>query len=86
MIRGRLIAGDEYINLQADVAGGGGEGSASYDYLWWPPQKIAGKYLTAELTGRTVHELGPPPEHGIEVEVSLGSEWHRDPMALDRYP
>ena len=86
VIRGRLIAGDEYINLQADIAGGGGEGSASYDYLWWPPQKIAGKYLTAELTGRTVHELGPPPEHGIEVEVSLGSEWHRDPMALDRYP
>ena len=26
VIRGRLIAGDEYINLQADIAGGGGEG------------------------------------------------------------
>jgi sulfide:quinone oxidoreductase len=85
VIRGRLIAGEEYVNLQADIAGGGGEGVASLDYLWWPPQKIAGKYLTAELTGRTPEELGPPPEHGIEVEVSLGSDWHRDPMALDPY-
>jgi len=85
VIRGRLIAGDEYVNLQADIAGGGGEGAASFDYLWWPPQKIAGKYLTAELTGRTPEDLGPPPEHGIEVEVSLGTDWHRDPMALDPY-
>ena len=85
VIRGRLIAGEEYVNLQADIAGGGGEGVASYDYLWWPPQKIAGKYLTAELTGRTAHELGPPPEHGIDVEVSLAVDWHRDPMALDPY-
>jgi sulfide:quinone oxidoreductase len=85
VIRGRLIAGDEYVNLQADIAGGGGEGAASLDYLWWPPQKIAGKYLTAELTGRTPEDLGPPPEHGIEVEVSLATDWHRDPMALDPY-
>ena len=85
VIRGRLIAGEEYVNLQADIAGGGGEGVASYDYLWWPPQKIAGKYLTAELTGRTAQDLGPPPEHGIDVEVSLGTDWHRDPMALDPY-
>jgi sulfide:quinone oxidoreductase len=85
VIRGRLIAGDEYVNLQADIAGGGGEGAASYDYLWWPPQKIAGKYITAELTGRTAQDLGPPPEHAIDVEVSLGIDWHRDPMALDPY-
>ena len=83
VIRGKLITGEESLNLQADVAGGGGEGVSSLDYLWWPPQKIAGKYLTAELGGRTPQPLGPPPEHGIEVEVSLGTDWHRDPMALD---
>jgi hypothetical protein len=71
------------VNLQADIAGGGGEGVASLDYLWWPPQKIAGKYLTAELTGRVPQDLGPPPEHGIDVEISLGEDWHSDPMALD---
>jgi sulfide:quinone oxidoreductase len=85
VIRGKLITGDESLNLQADIAGGGGEGVSSLDYLWWPPQKIAGKYLSAELGGRTPHELGPPPEHGIEVEVSLGTDWHREPMALDPY-
>ncbi len=83
VIRGRLIAGEESVNLQADIAGGGGEGVASLDYLWWPPQKIAGRYLTAELSGRTAQTAGPAPEHGIEVEVSLATDWHRDPMALD---
>ena len=85
VIRGRLITGDESLNLQADIAGGGGEGVSSLDYLWWPPHKIAGKYLTAELGGRTPQPLGPPPEHGIGVEVSLGTDWHREPMALDPY-
>ena len=85
VIRGKLITGDESLNLQADIAGGGGEGVSSLDYLWWPPQKIAGKYLSAELGGRTPHALGQAPEHGIEVEVSLGTDWHREPMALDPY-
>ena len=85
VIRGRLIAGDELVNLQADLAGGGGEGVASLDYLWWPPQKIAGRYLTAELTGRTPQDLGPPPDGGIDVELSLDANWHSDPMALDPY-
>ena len=75
VMRGKLITGDESLNLQADIAGGGGEGVSSLDYLWWPPQKIAGKYLSAQLGGRTPHSFGPPPEHGIEVEVSLGADW-----------
>ena len=34
VIRGKLITGDESLNLQADIAGGGGEGVSSLDYLW----------------------------------------------------
>jgi sulfide:quinone oxidoreductase len=83
VIRGRLITGAESLNLEADVAGGGGEGISSLDYLWWPPQKIAGRYLSARLEGRSPEPLGPPPEHGIEVEVSLGHDWHRQPLGLD---
>ena len=60
VIRGKLITGDESVSLEADIAGGGGEGVASLDYLWWPPQKIAGKYLTAELTGRTAQAWARP--------------------------
>ena len=83
VIRGKLITGDETLSLQADIAGGGGEGMSSLDYLWWPPQKIAGRYLSAKLAGRTPEALGPPPEHGIEVEFSLDRDWHREPMGLD---
>ena len=83
VIRGKLITGDEPLNLQADIAGGGGEGVSSLDYLWWPPQKIDGKYLSAQPSGPTPHELSPPPEHGIDVELSLDKDWHRDPDALD---
>jgi sulfide:quinone oxidoreductase len=83
VIRGKLITGDESLNLQADIGGGAGEGRSSLDSLWWPPQKIAGKYLAAMLAGEEPHELGPPPAHGIAVEVALDREWHRDPMALD---
>jgi sulfide:quinone oxidoreductase len=85
VIRGKLITGDESLNLQADIAGGRGEGVSRRDYLWWPPEKIAGKYLPAQLSGRTPRELGPPPEHGIDVELSLDRDWHRDPRALDPY-
>ena len=83
VIRGKLITGDETLSLQTDIGGGGGEGATSLDPLWWPPQKIAGKYLSAMLAGDTPRELEPPPDHGIEVEVSLDREWHGDPMALD---
>jgi sulfide:quinone oxidoreductase len=83
VIRGKLITGDESLNLEADIGGGGGEGVSSLDYLWWPPQKVAGKYLSAQLGGLTPRSIGPPPEHGIEVEVSLDSDWHREPMPPD---
>lgn len=83
VIRGKLITGDETLNMQADIGGGGGEGTTSLDPLWWPPQKIAGKYLSAMLAGNTPHELSPPPDHGIEVDVSLDRAWHGEPMALD---
>jgi sulfide:quinone oxidoreductase len=83
VIRGKLITGDESLNLEADVAGGGGEGAASLDYLWWPPQKIAGRYLSARLAGRTPVPLSPPPEQGIDVEFAIDRDWHREPMGMD---
>ena len=50
VIRGKLITGDESLNLQADIAGGAGRASRA-STTWWPPQKIAGKYLSAQLSG-----------------------------------
>jgi len=84
VIRGKLLTGDDSLHMQHDVAGGGGEGTASPDYLWWPPGKVAGRYLSAFLGQRTAGDLEPPP-HLLDVEVALPEEWHKDPMALDPF-
>jgi sulfide:quinone oxidoreductase len=81
VIRGRLITGAEWLNLSADVTRRT-EGEASAEPLWWPPQKVAGKYLSALLTGAPVHELGDAPP-GLDVSVEFPHEWHSQPMALD---
>jgi sulfide:quinone oxidoreductase len=83
VIRGKLLTGDDSLHMQHDAAGGGGEGAVSPDYLWWPPQKVAGRYLSAWLGHTTMHAESEPPSHSIDVEVALPKDWHEDPMALD---
>ena len=85
VLRGKLIAGDESMHLRHDLAGGTGEGIASDDYLWWPPHKISGRYLAPWLAREAPQTDPAPPEHSIDVEVALPSEWHSEPMALDPY-
>jgi sulfide:quinone oxidoreductase len=86
ILRGKLLTGDESLHMRHDVAGGAGEGSATADYLWWPPHKIGGRYLAPFLAHDVPsHELEPPPRHPIDVEVSMPVEWHEEPMALDPY-
>lgn len=84
VLRGKLLAGDESLHMRHDPSGGGGEGVASLDYLWWPPHKVSGRYLAAWLAKEMPHEPdapGPP----LDVEVALPHEWHKEPMALDPY-
>jgi sulfide:quinone oxidoreductase len=83
VLRGKLITGDETLSMRAKVAGGGGEGEASPDYLWWPPHKVSGRYLAPWLAGETAHRDPEPPARAIDVEVELPREWHREPMGLD---
>ena len=71
--------------MRADVGGGGGEGVASPDYLWWPPFKVSGRYLTPWLAGEERDAERDAPVHSIDVAVELPREWHREPMALDPY-
>lgn len=85
VLRGQLLTGAESLSISADVAGGAGEGIASPDYLWWPPHKVAGRYLAPWLEGEGGVLETRPPRHPLEVEVSLPHEWHREPMALDPY-
>ena len=83
VIRGKLLTGDDSLHMQHTATGGGGEGTASPDYLWWPPRKVAGKYLSAWLSHRgTTTEFEPGP-HSLDVEISVPKDWHEDPMGLD---
>ena len=83
VIRGKLMTGDDSLHLQHAATGGAGEGTASADYLWWPPRKVAGRYLSAWLSHRTTQTEFEPPPHSLDVEVAVPKEWHEDPMALD---
>jgi sulfide:quinone oxidoreductase len=85
VIRGKLLTGDDSLHMQHVAAGGGGEGTASPDHLWWPPHKVSGRYLSAWLghEGVLAEADSEPPPRSIDVEVALPKEWHEDPMALD---
>jgi sulfide:quinone oxidoreductase len=85
VLRGQLIVGTESLNLKQDITGGHGEGVATSDYLWWPPHKVSGRYLSPWLAGESPHPDPAPPEQPIEIEVGMPREWHREPMALDPY-
>ena len=82
-LRGKLITGSESLNLTSEISGGGGEGVASPYYLWWPPKKVAGKYLAPFLDGVTTRFEALPPDGLLDVEVSVAQDWHSQPMALD---
>jgi len=82
VLRGQLITGAESLNLKHGLTGGQGEGEASPDYLWWPPQKVAGRYLSAWLGHTNPGEL-EPPARSLAVEVAWPHEWHGTPAAYD---
>jgi sulfide:quinone oxidoreductase len=85
VLRGQLITGAESLHLRHDLTGGRGESIASADYLWWPPHKVGGRYLSAALAHEKPRADLEPPSHPLEVEVAIPHEWHENPMALDPY-
>ena len=54
VLRGMLLTGDDSLSLAHSLTGGEGEGSASADYLWWPPHKVSGRYLAPWMAGGVV--------------------------------
>ena len=84
LLRGKLLTGEESVSMSAEIAGGGGEGEASLDYLWWPPHKISARYLAPMLYHGEAHEEPEPPRRSLDVEVAMPKEWHEEPMSLDQ--
>jgi sulfide:quinone oxidoreductase len=65
VLRGMLLTGGAKQYLRHAIAGGQGEGDAATRALWWPPHKVAGRYLAPYLFGRQEEEIlaGPDDEH-----------------------
>jgi sulfide:quinone oxidoreductase len=52
VLRGMLLTGGEARFLRSGPAGGEGDAKVASHALWWPPSKIAGRYLAPFLFGR----------------------------------
>jgi sulfide:quinone oxidoreductase len=83
VLRGVLLTGGLPRYLRSDISGEAGDDSAiSSRALWWPPNKLAGRYLAPYLSsqlGETA-DVMPQPARGIQVEQELDSH------ASDRWP
>jgi sulfide:quinone oxidoreductase len=84
VLRGKLLTGTESLGMRHDLTGGHGEGIASTHHLWWPPDKVGGRYLAPWLFGHQQGAGHEAPPHLIDVEVALPGEW-QDPIAFDPY-
>ena len=72
VLRGLLLTGGDDRYMRHAVAGGGGEGEVSGRTLWWPPTKIAGRYLSGYLFDRDDEQAVEEIRHGhLEVEIPL---------------
>jgi sulfide:quinone oxidoreductase len=74
VLRGVLLTGRGREWLRQDIAGGGGEGGASDRHaLWWPPTKVAGRYVSPYLEGVIEPDAGTagetPPGQPVELDL-----------------
>jgi len=73
VLRGMMLTGRGKAWMRHEPAGGAGEGTAVRRALWWPPTKIAGRYLSPYLAARHGTDAvggGPQPD-GQPVELDL---------------
>jgi sulfide:quinone oxidoreductase len=52
VLRGMLLTGGDDRFMRGAIAGGGGDARVANHALWWPPSKIAGRYLAPFLFDR----------------------------------
>jgi sulfide:quinone oxidoreductase len=72
VLRGLLLTGGDDRYLRHTVAGGDGEGEAAGHALWWPPTKIAGRYISGYLFERDDdRSVGEIRAGHIEVDLPL---------------
>ena len=76
VLRGVLLTGRGRHWMRSNIAGGGGEGETARHALWWPPTKVAGRYIAPYLQALAeAHDAGAAPPSGKPVELELDSEF-----------
>ena len=88
VLRGLLLTGGDDRYLRHAVAGGGGEPELAGHALWWPPTKIAGRYISGYLFESDETQMLEDIRAGhLEVHLPLDAHARRrasldDPHAL----
>ena len=68
VLRGVLLTGGPPRYLRADISGGAGDDSiVAGEALWWPPNKLCGRYLAPYLSSQVgdAADVMPQDEHAI---------------------
>jgi sulfide:quinone oxidoreductase len=74
VLRGMLFAGDEPLYLRSNVPGADPDVPRAWYPLWWPPTKIAGRYLAPYLFERDDEAgFGRPPAGFVDLDIPLSA-------------
>ena len=69
-----LFTGDEPIYMRSGVPGVDPDVPGAWYPLWWPPTKVAGRYLGPYLSEHRDEEgFGAPPVGFVDVDVPLAA-------------
>jgi sulfide:quinone oxidoreductase len=86
VLRGVLLTGGLPRYLRSDISGAEGDDSTiSGEALWWPPNKLAGRYLGPYLSSQTgeATDVMPQDVPGIPVETALDPDGSAGRPVLD---
>ena len=72
VLRGMLFTGDEPLFMRSGVQGSDPDVPDAWHPLWWPPTKVAGRYLAPYLSGRgEVEAFGSHPVGFVDIDIPL---------------
>lgn len=84
VLRGKLITSQESLYMRSGPGDGADGSVAGSECLWWPPNKISGRYLAPWFNHSEVYDP-EPPAGSLEVNVAMPQEWHEQPQIIDPY-
>jgi sulfide:quinone oxidoreductase len=85
LLRGILMTGQGAWWMRNEPQGGAGDGELAGHALWWPPSKIAGRWLSPYLAKRDEGARGEPPR-GTPLEIRLAHAYGDAPAGAHMPP